>query len=1147
MGYLFQMKRYTKINITFLAVMTVFLIGFSGTAFGNAAPGYQKQDKEEEHRKVVERLVRDQAKVEKTIAATRILIDKSVNRPYLPELYLRLAELYIEKSRMVYFIRKNSIKGEGSPLDQLESNSLKNQAIEVYQRIITHFPDYPDRDKVHFFMAHEYRELSQFDNMIVQYREIINNHKKSDYVPEAYLLLGDYFINKEDLDLAKRHYHAVLNYPESPAVGIARYKLAWCHINKAEYPEAIGLFEEAVARTPSGKNLDVDTYKRVDIRLESLIDMAFCYGEVYKTNTPDQALEYFRRYAWSRQVYVTVLEKLAYRYLLKKKWQHAASVYRELSGLQHDAEKLLDYSRSLFECVQAIGSFADTDRDIQFIVKALKKQKYSIHIPDEKKKTNLHDYELYARDLVTHAHQKAGKEKSVSDFKRAADSYKLYLDFFENSPVYLEMAGNYAETLFSSGQYFEAGKQYEKILNKIPVDSPKKEEVLYSAVISYYTALKKKEELNYFQTAYARAGLKTTGQMYASFFPKSRHVPDVLFNVAWISYDAGKYDEAISEFTGFVDVYPYGKPARAAVHLILDAYHLKEDYENLIRYGKKILSRPEIKDPEFRKEVAGIVHATESKMVSSLTLAAMDDWEKGKSDLMEFATKSGSSGMGEEALNALIVSSREKGDLDTLLSASEDLVRQYPSSARVETTLGVMIDTSLKTARFRLVAEYLESFAKRLPNHAHNRDFLSQAGWIRKHLGQFDRSTQNFEYLLKLNQKDASRKDEIVFAMADNAVQMGKPDQAIQVLTANRKLLTETGKVRADAQAADLYLHIGDRKNAAAYQKMALGRYTETLGQSDHELKNDMAKMAYHQVQQKNQEYMSLKLQQKIDNAIVARKTKLLEELEKGYQAVMQYKSPDWALAACYRSYEINREFSSFLIESPLPDLSPEDKKQYAVLIRQKAAEYNRKAEEYRKTGIELAHKWEICDPKLASFFAGSPESEAGKSDFRSFSGTVSAVEISSKTLTDQLLKKLHEKLSKYPDDKQTLAELSEAYIRKGDFRQALLITQQTLNGMQDRKNPMAARFYNNLGISHLYIGNDRQAKDAFQKALDINAGSTGAKVNLAGLFSYYGHSTKADRIYNTLPESGRLESSEEIIHPRAREFYYVQHQNSKS
>ena len=47
----------------------------------------------------------------------------------------------------------------------------------------------------------------------------------------------------------------------------------------------------------------------------------------------------------------------------------------------------------------------------------------------------------------------------------------------------------------------------------------KKEEMLYSAASAFYKALKQKEELNYYQTAFARGGIKTVGTLYAESVP----------------------------------------------------------------------------------------------------------------------------------------------------------------------------------------------------------------------------------------------------------------------------------------------------------------------------------------------------------------------------------------------------------------------------------------------------------------------------------------------------------------------------------------------------------------------------------------------------------------------------------------------------
>ena len=1137
-----------KKNVIIILVISALGLGlFTGRGIGAEVYEYTRRNKAEEQKKYIAKLKEDKKKIEMAINNTKRLIDKSRSRHYLPELYLRLAELYIEDSRMVYFLRKSQSYGTSSALDQLEANTLKNQAIEIYQRILDHFPDFADRDKVHFFMAHEYRELSQIDDMIKQYRAIITQCKDSAYVPEAYLLLGDYFISKEDLEMSKRHYEAVLKYPQSPAVAIARYKLAWCHINKADYENAIKLFEEAVSTASVSNDHDIDTYKRVDIRLEALVDMAFCYTECYGKSTPQEALAYFQKFAWSRQVYMVVLEKLAYRYLLKKRWHHSAVIYRQLSILEHDAEKLLEYSRNIFECSKALGTYQDAAQDMAIIIKALRKQKYSTHITDEDKMKNLKDYELYARDLATHLHHKAREAKSIQDFARAADSYKLYVEFFDQSPVADEMASNYAEALFSSGQYLEAGKQYEKHANDIAQQGKERKDKLYSAVISYYNAIKHKEDLNYYQVAFARDGLKTTGKRYVEDFPKCKHVPDVRFNVAWISYDAGNYAAAISDFSAFVAAYPKGKPAKAAIHLILDSFHLKEDYEGLINYGKEVMANRQITDRKLKREVAQIVEATESKVVSSLTVAAMEDWEKGKTGLIDFAEQSRSSSMGEQALTALLVSSKEKGDLETLFSAGENLIRKYPSSSGTEDTLGVMIDASLRTAQFRLVADYLESFAERLPRHTNTREFLYQAGCIRKDLWQYELSNRAFQGTLKRKPKDAGLREEIIFAMAENSGAMADTKAAIRVLTDNRGGLSRAGKVRADAGIAELYFQKGDFKKALKYRKRAYESYDQKLGKKDDRLKSAMAQMVYDAVDLQREKYMSLQLKDRLDNKIAADKAKLLEKLEKGYQSVMQYQSPAWALKACYGSCEINREFARFLKDSPLPELTPEQKKEYIRIINQKAEGYSQKADQYLKTCIEQAHKWEVCDPKLAGYF-NIPVDKGGRpAKFNPFSGSIASVEIGADCLKDPNLRGLHDRLMQEPDNLEALAALSEAYIKKGDFRHALLIAQKTLSEIKAEKGPLKARLYNNLGVSHLYIGNDSLAKDAFKKGLAMDSGNIEAMINLAGLFAYYGHKTKASQIYDMLPDNGEVAETGDMIHPRARELYDVQVRESKS
>lgn len=1139
-------KHLLKKTLLILAIALLWNVPSSAQGALHTRYEYEKKDQAEEQKKYMAKLRQDKKKVEMAIESTKVLIDQSRTKPYLPELYLRLAELYIEKSRIVYFIRTSVAKASQNALDHLESDTLKKQAIETYQRVLGNFPDFKDRDKVRFFLAHEYRELGQLDEMVDQYRTIVEKHQDSPYVPEAHLLLGDHFFNrKQNLDMALKHYKAVLKHSGSPAVPVARYKLAWCHINKTQFKEAIKLLEACVT-TPSTKNLDIDTYKKkVDIKLEALIDMAYCYCEAYKDKKPEEAIAYFRKYAWSRTVYTMVLEKLAYRYFIKKKWTHAASIYRQLCTLQHDVEKLLEYARNIFQCVQAVETFESAQEDMGHIIKALRKQKYSVHIPETEKEKNHRDYELYARHIVTHLHAKASEGKSVTDFKRAADSYKQYMAFFRNSPVLEDMQENYAEALFSAKAYLEAGKEYEKLANTTAPRNTDKQEKLYGAVISYYKALQEKDALNHYQIAFARGGLKTTGKLYVENFPECERVPEILFNVAWITYDEGKHDEAIEAFDSFLDVYPRGKEAKVAVHLTLDAFHMKEDYEGLINYGQRIIQNASI-DEELRREVAQIVHAAESKVVSVLTVTALDDWEKGRSGLIDYAQEHRSSGLGEQALQALIVSGKERGDLETIFSAGSKLISEYPSSSQVEQALGVMIDASLRTAQFRILASHLEQFAKTFPNHENRHEFLYQASHIRETLGQYDLANRNYQWMLAQSKKGDGAQETVVFAMADNAERMGDVDSAIKVLSKRRAQLSRVGKIKADARIADLYFKARNFQKAQKYRKRAYEAYRPKYAKKDATLNRIMAQMVCNSLDRLREKYSQMRLTDRIDNKIVTAKSKLLAKLERGYNEVIQYQSPKWALAACYSCYEINRDFARFLQESPVPDLPPEPRAQYMRIIGEKVQGYVKKADQYLQACVKQAHKWEICDPQLAGYFINLPDVTGTSGTAAHFTGTSSANQIGAECLTDGVLKPLHYKLMADPKNVTTLVQLAIAYAERGDFRHAILIGQKALDELKDETEPMMATIHNMLGLSYLYVQEDTMAKYAFKKALGIDPQSIGAKVNLAGLYQYYGHFDKARGIYETLRDNGAVEQASAWVHPRAMEYYYDRIRHAK-
>jgi tetratricopeptide (TPR) repeat protein len=1144
MGYLFQMKsRSIKFWQLLFGLMLVCTTPGHSMAFpfwhtksqGDAQDKYTYEEKnaDEEKKRYVSKLEEDKRKCELAVINTKTLIGRSKNRPYLPELYLRLAELYIEKSRLAFFLRKSQQEGGSErALDQYESNTLKNQAIEIYQRIVDNFPGFEHIDKVLFFMAHEYYELGQVEEMLGKYEVLIREHPDSPYTPEAQLLLGDYYFNqKQDLENSTLHYEAVLRYQQSPATAAARYKLAWCKINTADFAGALKLFEDSVNSPQAAKELDIDTYRRVDVRLESLIDMAFCYPEVFKEATAEQALAYFKDYAWSRPVYAAVLEKLAYRYYVKKKWAQAAPIYRELALMRQDPEKLLEYAKHVFECEQAIGTYQHAEQDVNIVVRALERQVYSPHIAKVEKEKLINDYEIYARDIITHLHAKAHQTNSVQDYTIAADAYKQYLDFFKESPAAAQMSGNYAEALFSAGRYLEAGKQYEKVAPLATVDNKQRQEMLYSAVISYYRALKQKDALNFYQAAFAREGLRSVGKIYAGEYPDSTNTPDVMFNVAWVSYDAGDYQMATEDLSNFVSRYPHHAAAPAAVHLVMDAFHLMENYEGMIRYGKSIIASSAIQDQKLKGELAKIVSGAESKVVSSMTMAAMGDWENTRQELKQVVDKSGKSEMGEQALNALVLSSKDQNDLVTLFEAGNKMISGYPGSANAENTLGILINTSIAIGQLRLLPDFLETFSQRYPQNANSAEFMLRAAQIHEGLGQYAQANQDYRRYLGRTKVDQKQMDEIAFAMVDNTLQLGNAREAINLLETYQSSLSSQAKIKAEAQMAVLNMKADRRSQAEKHGRLALQAYKSQGGDKDPMLRDLVAEIVYNSVFGNSGRYFKLRLGKTIDNKIVEEKARQLKSLEEGYQHVMAYKSPAWALKACFRAHEINKEFADFLVNSPLPaDLTAEQTQQYRNIIEQKAQAYHHKAGEYLKTCVTLARKWEICDPDLSAFFYPAAEPQGRSNTLSSIAGRQPGAEVGRQALQETLLADIYRKLLKNPEDCQLQFELAKAYTKLGDYRQAGLVAQNALAKLKPGQSSLKAQLLNLLGMSQLSSEQDALAKETFKRALDADQGLAAARVNLAGIYRHYGHNDKAaELIRSTAPAN----IDRDAIHPR--------------
>ena len=1092
--------------------------------------GFKHEAKTVEDDILIRRFELDKSNLDHAITNTKDLISKSHGKPFLPELYIRLAELYAEKSRVVFFLRRLEMgeRGKVREISSIEAAGLKEKAVETYLQIVSHFPEFEYLDKVHFFLAHEFRELGKYTDMVEQYEEILKTYPLSEFVPESLLLLGDHAYQDKNIDQALGYYQRVLQYPKSSAIVIARYKLAWVHINKRNYAQALSLFEKSVANKDVPSTVDVDTYNRVDIRLEALADMAFTYSQVYKDTKPGDDSAYFKNIAWSRQSYILVLEKLANRYMIKHKWDNASYIYRELSAMQSDGTKLLHYLENLYTCLLESKNFGGSENDIVLIVKALDQVRYSVHMDESKKVELMTVYELYARDVATRLHNNAKKTNEVDDYRVAASVYKKYLDFFDESPKYAEIQINYAESLFASGDHTRAGKVYETIASTIS-DPKVRHDPLYSAAAAYYTALNNIGDLNHYEIAFSQDGLRDVGQTYVGLYPSSSKSEDILFNIARIQYDKGEFQAAVEEFSAFVKKYPKGSNAKAAVELIMDSLNITENYDALMDLEQDIAEIPGL-DSGVKQNIAKVSKAAQAKIIQEMVVGSINDWDSGKEKLINFADSNKTAGLGIQALNALFVSSEEHGDIESMHVAGQSIASRFSGTEHAENALRALIDLSLTTANYRVLADYLEQYVLQFPKSVNSKDFLFQAAQIRGNLKQNSLAISNYNKVLNNYKIDNKFREQIVLALIASHDELGEREQAYRVLAKNKRALN-TGTLAA--LGAELSYYTGRSGPTLQYLKNA--RKMSAQGKVPSEYYEPLGRTAYALAFRSYDRYMKVRLGAQIDNRIVESKTQLQEQLQDDFITAINFKSPRWSVLACYRIYEINLEYARFLEGAPQPEgFTSDEISQYKQIIAEKALEYRNEAAQYLKTGEDIARRTKPLDRQISTY-----DIEAERSFVRnaSFSQRQKQTQIGLETLKDTEFRAIFDSLYRAPGDVDLLLALANKYRQRGDLGQTLVIAKTLLEDTRKLGSKRRSEVYSVMGAVYMDMGHDRLARDSLQKSLDIDKSNYSAAVNLAGLYYHYGYKDYANGLYSKRIGLKKKEDTVLII-SRAERFF---------
>ena len=503
--------------------------------------------------------------------------------------------------------------------------------------------------------------------------------------------------------------------------------------------------------------------------------------------------------------------------------------------------------------------------------------------------------------------------------------------------------------------------------------APKKSsrDCLYSAVASFYKALKEQEDLDDLQKLEARQGLRQDGSRYLAAYPDAEEAPEVAFNVAWVSYEQGDYGAALQGFRGFIRQYPASKEAAAAGHLVMDIHKSLDDLDGLIKDARAMLADKRIVDEKFRKEAGNILAAAEHRHLEELTVKVKDGVEGSDEALLALGKEARDSGLQELALFNLFVVSKEAGDIPKVLDRGAQILAKTKDAKRRQDVLATMAHFYFEAGDFPNAALYSERAAEGLTGEQ-QADHLMRAaklqGWMGNHLAAAKDYQKAMPLLPPAQRLDVEK---------ELLNQYEALKEASQVLSRSRALMSrEPEEVKWGFLYGEALLQQGRRADAMAAFKKVDDQFARKVASAPASVTPEerafAAQARYYLAGREMAAFKKIAIRgDKIENALIQKKLKAHQAVEAAGLEVAQYSSPRWTIASLLMAAEANDEISRFFLEAPEPKgLDMGQRQQYRKLVEDKVRPYQEKALRYRQAALEKAYHLGIFCPEVIACYA---------------------------------------------------------------------------------------------------------------------------------------------------------------------------------
>ncbi|HEX7511136.1 MAG TPA: tetratricopeptide repeat protein, partial [Chitinivibrionales bacterium] len=358
---------------------------------------------------------------------------------------------------------------------------------EQFRLTIKKYPHSQFAHALHYSLAWCYNDLGVFDSAVTHMEYLTDNFPNSQYCPQAWMYLGEYMFDHGKLDRALVSYQAVMKYPESEWFDKALYKLAWTHYRQSNPEKAIGSFLALVDMgegARSGKTL---------LEKESIDYIAISFSETDVTGEKGlaRATNFVKRFGDPVKG-GQILHRLATIFKEQGRFDMAQKTYAILLKTYPDNQNSPLIESELLAVLEKNSSVEEANIGrVEFFNKYNKNGSWARLQKDQgvKGRSDSLACKLLYEAAISY-HQRALQKSDTGSYAAAADNYQAFITNYPQAAQAGECHYNFAEIMFSLGNYQRAAEEYIAVSKRYP-DSKYKETAAWNAIVASQNLLKR--------------------------------------------------------------------------------------------------------------------------------------------------------------------------------------------------------------------------------------------------------------------------------------------------------------------------------------------------------------------------------------------------------------------------------------------------------------------------------------------------------------------------------------------------------------------------------------------------------------------------------------------------------------------------------